>query len=265
MTLLRRLTDRAARTARVALIASCALGAVVAHAQDHCGPLENPYGPFDYRDYKDLRGRERAGTPISLVEDTHFLEACEAMIRCAAGVPGGEFDYTLRVFPNHHRALLAMARLADRYKAAVAPNARYTPACYFERAIRWRPDDIVARMLYVIYLKDHNAPEAARKQFDAIRQLAPTNPYTVYNLGMVALDLGDVDFAVEAARRSYGAGMVHPELKQRLVALKRWGDADEQAVQALQAGEAASAPSGAASAAPAASAPAAPASAPVQP
>ena len=35
MTLLRRLTDRAARAARVALIASCALGAVIAHAQDH--------------------------------------------------------------------------------------------------------------------------------------------------------------------------------------------------------------------------------------
>ena len=266
MTLIRRLTDRAARTARLAMIAACALGAVLAHAQEHCGSLDNTFGPFDYREYKDLRGRDRNGSAIMLVEDTHFLEACEALIRCSAGTFGSEFDYTLRAFPNHHRALMAMVRLSDREKTPTPQGARWTTACYFERAILWRPDDIVARMLYVVYLKDHNAANAARKQFEDIRRLEPTNPFTVYNLGMLAVDLGEIDAAVDAARRSYAAGMSRPELKQRLVALKRWGDADEQAVQALLSGDAASAPVSSPASAPAA-APAAstPASAPSRP
>lgn len=258
-TLLRRLTDRAVRAARVTLIASCALGAVIAQAQTGCGTLANTFGPFDYRDYKDLRGRARDGSAIMLVEDTHFLEPCEALIRCPSGNFGSEYDYTLRAFPNHHRALVAMARWSDRSKSNMPPGARWPVTCYFERAILFTPDDVVARMLYVIYLKDHNAPDAARRQFDAIVQLKPANPFTIYNLGMLAADLGDIDFAVDAARRSYGAGMTHPELKQRLVALKRWGDADEQAVQALLSGDAASAPASTAASSPIAAPAAAPA------
>ncbi|OWQ93059.1 hypothetical protein CDN99_00700 [Roseateles aquatilis] len=261
MTPIRHQLRRLGRGARTALLGACALATTLALAQsnDGCGPLENNFGPYDYRDYKDAPAKNRdsgESSPLFLVESAHFLDTCEAMVYCAAGTPGREFDYTLRAFPNHHRALVAMMRLAARTKTEKAVDARYTVSCYFNRAMRWRPDDIVVRLIYVVYLNDNGRTELARQQVREAQKLNPENPYSLYNLGMVALDVNEVDIAVESARKAYAAGMAQPMLKQRLVAIKRWTDADEQA---SQPGAAASAPGAPASAPPAATAASAPA------
>ncbi|MDH0867770.1 hypothetical protein [Mitsuaria sp. GD03876] len=253
------------RAARAALLGLCALSATLAIAQTAggCGPLENNFGPYDYRDYKDAPEKDpHTGTSsnLFLVESAHFLETCEAMVYCAAGTPGREFDYTLRAFPNHHRALVAMIKLAARSRSDKAPEARYSVPCYFNRAIRFRPDDIVVRLIFTVYLKDTNRMDAAREQLKEAKALAPTNPFSQYNLGMVALDLDDTATAVEYARKAYAAGMTQPALKQRLIAAKRWTPEDEAASQP-GAAEAAQAASAAASGASAPAAPATPASA----
>lgn len=231
-----RLARSLAHAGRAALLSACALSATLAIAQTAggCGPLENNFGPYDYREYKDAPEKDpRTGTSsnLFLVESAHFLETCEAMVYCAAGTPGREFDYTLRAFPNHHRALVAMVRLASKYKTEHAPDARYSVPCYFNRAIRFVPDDIVVRLLFVVYLKDSNRMDAARKALDDAKKLSPTNPFSQYNLGMVALDMNDMDTAVEYARKAYAAGMLQPGLKQRLIAARRWSAEDEAASQ----------------------------------
>jgi tetratricopeptide (TPR) repeat protein len=264
MTTIRRcplpLRQRLLRAARGALLGAGALAAALAttlaaaQTAGGCGPLENNFGPYDSREYKDAPEKDPktgASSNLFLVESAHFLETCEAMVYCAAGTPGREFDYTLRAFPNHHRALVAMVKLAARSNTDKAVDARYTVSCYFNRAIRFKPDDIVVRLLFAVYLKDSKRLDAAREQLREAKALAPTNPFSQYNLGMVAVDLEDYATAVEYARKAYSAGMTQPVLKQRLIGARRWTEADEAA---SQPGAAEAAP--AASSAGAASAPA---------
>ena len=68
----------------------------------NCGPLANAFGPFDYRTEK--------GNSLYLVESAHFTPAVEAVIAGNTTYIGGDLDYTLRAFPNHHRALMSMIR-----------------------------------------------------------------------------------------------------------------------------------------------------------
>lgn len=208
-----------------------------------CGSLANNYGPHDYRDWKDLPEIDpvtKEMSPLQLVEGAHFIDTCEALIKCKRGSIGADLDYTLRAFPNHHRALVAMMRYGEMTRRPQPPDARYTVDCYFRRAVVWRPEDAIARLLYATYLNENKRVADAKVQLQEAAKHAGDNAFTVYNLGMVALDLNDVDMAVDAARRSYGAGMKHPSLRQRLQAMNRWPS------DLVLPGEAASAPDGAA-------------------
>src|SRR4051794_565696 len=128
------------------------VGAVVvmtaqsAGAANYCGELKNAYGPFDYRT------RAEHAENFTLVESAHFTPEVENGIRGSSGQIGGDLDYTLRAIPNHHRALASMARIAVRIKSVYVPGAKYPVECYFERAIRFTPNDGGVRAEFGNYL-----------------------------------------------------------------------------------------------------------------
>lgn len=242
--------------ARWRTLALALAGAVAAHAAVAqgigCGGLANNYGPYDYRHYKDAPQIDpvtQQMSPLQMVEGAHFIDTCEALVKCKRGTIGSDIDYTLRAFPNHHRALVAMMLYGERTKRDQPPDALFTVDCYFKRAITWKADDVIVRLIYAGYLngKGKNAP--AKEQLEAANKLTGDNAFSVYNVGMVALDLNEVDLAVDAARRAYGAGMSHPVLRQRLIAINRWPS------DIRLPGEAASAPESSPASAPTASAP----------
>lgn len=241
------------RHALLALSAVAACGASLAQALPaNCGRVnDHGYGPYDYRAWKDLPTHDVVTgelTPLHMVEGAHFLESCEALIWCKrGGAIGADLAYTLGAFPNHHRALVAMMRYGERTRQAKPPDAKFTVDCYFRRAVAWRPDDAIARMIYITYLIDNKRQPEAREHLKEAAKHVGDNPFTQFNLGMVALDLNEVDVAVEAARQSYGRGMPRPQLRERLQALSRWND--ELATPIAAAASAASAASAAASAA----------------
>ncbi|WP_431262866.1 hypothetical protein ACQ859_22665 [Roseateles chitinivorans] len=206
-------------------------GAVAAHAAVAqgigCGGLANNYGPFDYRQYKDMPEIDpvtKQMSPLQMVEGAHFIDTCEALVKCKRGSIGSDIDYTLRAFPNHHRALVSMMLYGERTKRDQPPEALFTVDCYFKRALTWKSDDIIVRLIYAGFLNGKGKAAAAKEQLEAANKLAAAgdNPFSVYNVGMVAMDLNEVDLAVDAARRAYGAGMTHPILRQRLMAINRW-------------------------------------------
>jgi hypothetical protein len=224
-------------------------GAVAAHAAvaqgTGCGGLANNYGPYDYRQYKDAPEIDpvtKQMSPLQMVEGAHFIDTCEALVKCKRGTIGSDIDYTLRAFPNHHRALVAMMLYGDRTKRDQPPDALFTVDCYFKRALAWKSDDVIVRLIYAGFLNGKGKPAPAKDQLDAASKLTGDNAFSVYNVGMVALDLNQIDLAVDSARKAYGAGMTHPVLRQRLIAINRW-PADIQLP-----GEAASAPESSASA-----------------
>ncbi len=192
-----------------------------------CGDLANAFGPHDYRKEAGNPDAKRSTTnPLFLVESAHFRPEMEALIRgrTPGSEVGPELDYTLRAFPNHHRALLAMTRLADKQKVDQPRGARYSVDCWFERAIRFQADDGIVRMLYAHYLGSKGRRDDAIKQLETATQLAKDNPFGHYNIGMIYADMQIFDRALAQAHRASELGMLRTELKDRLTAAGQWRD-----------------------------------------
>lgn len=184
-----------------------------AHAQQvpGCGSLTNAYGPFDYR---DPNARDR---PLYLVESTHFTEEVESLKRGAAAPLALDIDYTLRAFPNHHRALNSIARFALRNGKLLNP-AIPSADCYFKRAMMFAPDDEVVRMLFANYLVKRGDRNEARRQYEEALKIAPNSAEANYNAGLFFLGEGDLSRAKDLAKVAYERGYPLPGLRRKIEA-----------------------------------------------
>lgn len=180
----------------------------------NCGPLANAFGPFDYRTVR--------GNQLHLVESAHFTPEIEALIRGLTGALGQELDYTLRAFPNHHRALISMMRYGERLKTSKVPRANYEVECYFVRAVTFQPNDTVARMLFAKFLLNAKRRDEALQQLTQVEQHALDNPFTHYNLGLSYLQAEQYAEALKQAHRAMALGFTRTELKDQLVAKGKW-------------------------------------------
>jgi len=210
-----------------------------------CGnPFVNHFGPWDFR---LTTPQQRA-----IVERVHFTPGIESMTR-----PGntmfhemaGDVAYTLDVYPNHHRALLTMVRLSQRWKKDPPPGTKRSVECWFDRAVRFRPDDTVARAFYAQFLHQSKRSSEAAAQLDIAAASAGDNPLSHSNLGLLYVEIGQLDKALQQAHRAQALGFAHPQLKLALEQAGKW--VEPAAIPSSSAG-AANAPSaaGAASAAP---------------
>jgi uncharacterized protein (TIGR02996 family) len=201
---------------------TCAVGA--AHAQGAginqyaCGPLNPPgqFGPYDYRTISsEIRHK---------VEDYHFTPSVETLKTGNAGSVGSDLDYTLRAFPNSPRALFSVTRYTTTKHSEMMNGAKYTAECYFERAIRFVPDDPTPHLVYAIYLKDHKRIPEARAHLDQAERLRgdPSNFDFDYNLGLLYYDVGVYDKSLVAAKRAYALGAPLPALMKKLKAAGKW-------------------------------------------
>lgn len=199
------------------MAAAFAFCAASAHAALYgCGDLANAYGPFDYR----------VVPPASrnIVEAFHFTPKVEMLQGGQSGVIGGDLDYTLRAMPNHPRALLSVARLSIKQKTENPQGMHYPVECYFDRAIRFVPDDPMPHLIYAIYLKDHKRLGDVKQQLAEAERLRsdPTSYDFDYNLGLLYIDVGDYDKAAIAAQRAYSLGAPFPALMNKLKAKGKW-------------------------------------------
>jgi tetratricopeptide (TPR) repeat protein len=147
----------------------------------------------------------------------------ETLSRGATSVNiGHDIDFTLRAFPNHPRALMSMAKLSRREGRAKPLGANYSIECYFERAIRFRPDDPMPYMIAGVHFAQVGQRQTAISYLDRARELSNDDANLHYNLGLGYLDVGLTDKALEHARRAYAAGFPLPGLRDRLRALGAW-------------------------------------------
>lgn len=210
-----------------------------------CGSLANgDNGPFDYR-------TER-GPRLKIVEEHHFNARVEALLAGQTGTLEHDLDYMLRAFPNHHRGLIAVSRLTLRNGGlSKDPAVQRTADCYFERALRWRADDTIVRMLYAKYLHDTKRTERAVQQLDLAATQGADDAFTQHNVGLVFADIGQWDRALAQAQRAKQMGFFRPDLMDKLKAAGKWPEAAEAAASSAAAASQADA---AAASAPAAAA-----------
>lgn len=186
-------------------------GVGIASAQEvpECGRLENAFGPYDYRD------PTARGNPLHLVESAHFTSGVESLRSGATTVVIGDIDYTLRAFPNHHRALNSVSRYAlggGKFLSETIPTAD----CFFQRAIVFAPDDQVVRLIYGNYLFRRKKLDEAKAQYESALKLAPESPDINYNAALFYLEIHDLQRAKDLAKVAYDKGYPLPGLRNKI-------------------------------------------------
>ena len=180
-----------------------------------CGKLDNPFGPFDYRVNKK---------ELALVERHHFSSNVEYLRDKNAG---SSIDYTLRAFPNHHRALMSMMNLGFGQKKPKVYGATYSVECYMIRAEQFRPDDALVKVVFGLFLLKAGQQGAAVQKLEAAKGLRSNDPNISYNMGLAYFDLGQFDKALENAHEAYRLGFPLPGLKQKLVKAGKWTEPEQ--------------------------------------
>lgn len=181
-----------------------------------CGdPFRNHYGPYDYR---VTTPQQRA-----IVENVHFTPAVESLRSGNTSMgPGGDLDYTLNVYPNHHRALMSMMKFAVRERNARPGGVQFTIECRFERAERFRPDDAMVKVIHGLYLIQTSKPADAISKLEQARELDSNNANVHYNLGLAYFDLKKFDQALASAHTAYAQGFPLPGLRDKLKRAGKW-------------------------------------------
>lgn len=187
---------------------------------EECGPIwgERHHGPYDYR------RAELAPGGLPLVENVHFTPEVEAGIRGKNGHLGDDLSYTLRAFPNHHRAMLTMIRATQRRGMDKLPGMRWTMECYFNRATRFAPDDTVVRGFYAEWLGRKGRLQEAEIQLQAALRYGKDNPLTHYSAGLIYLSMNMHERALEQAHKARAMGVPHTELADLLKREGKWRD-----------------------------------------
>ena len=192
-----------------------------------CGSLQLQWGPFDYRPDKYIPESTYRSHKVLLatVEEAHFTPEVEVLVRGKTGTTaGGDISYTLVVFPNHHRALIAMAALGQKEKASTVLGARYSVECFFRRAVAWRPDDNIARMIYAKYLAKAMRAGEAEQQLSVVASQAGDNAFTNNNIGLIYFDMKNYEKSLVHAHKAYELGLGMPALRDKLKSVGKWSE-----------------------------------------
>ena len=180
-----------------------------------CGSLRTHYGPFDYR--------TASAETRQLVEQHHFTPKVESLKGGNTSISaGGDLAYTLNVFPNHHRALMAIVKLAQKEKTNRPRDLGFSIECRFDRAERFTPNDAVVKSLHGVYLMQKGLKSEASKKLEEALELAGDNANIYYNLGLAYFDLKDYEKALASAHRAYQLGFQLPGLRNKLEKVGKW-------------------------------------------
>jgi len=157
------------------------------------GGSSGQFGPYDYR---DPSARTGPSNPLHLVEMAHFT--AEIATGSTYNLAGG-LNYTLRVFPNHHRALQSLADLGIRERKSNVDGLPYTIPCLFFRAKNYAPTDGMVNAVFAYYLANMNQKDMALTEVEQAIKKAGNNPRIYYDIGLAYYYIGDYNKAMESS------------------------------------------------------------------
>jgi len=173
------------------------------------------FGPYDYTNPQHQHFRPT-------VEDYHFTREVELLKAAIGGAtPGSDIQYTLRKFPNHHRALYSMVRYqTEQHKWLPLDFSKlYSMNCFFERAHYFKPNDPMVYMLQAIYY--YKIKQLSRSEQFYLKSLSifPDNAEANYNIALLYIELNNLEAAKKYAQAAYKLGHPLQGLKNKLAKL----------------------------------------------
>jgi tetratricopeptide (TPR) repeat protein len=112
--------------------------------------------------------------------------------------------------------------LSQREKKAMPTGAGYTVECYFDRALRFKPDDPTVLMLHGIFLNQQGKLDDAIAQVERANELQPKDANINYNLGLLYFDKKNFAKSKEHANTAYELGFPLQGLKNKLIKVGQW-------------------------------------------
>ena len=115
--------------------------------------------------------------------------------------------------------------MVEYYTDAMASTRRPMPRsaeCYFDRALRFQPDDETVWMIYGVYLSRINRMDEAFEKFKHAEEFNPNSPEIHYNMGLMYLKANKKEDALKEAQLAYKAQYPLQGLKKKLKALGIW-------------------------------------------
>lgn len=217
------------KLAVMALLFIATAHAIAQQLPPGCGVLrmEGRFGPYDYRPegYIQENTYRSHKALLFIVENAHFTPEVESLIRGkTSAAPGHDISYTLHSFPNHHRALIAMTNLSERERSLKPSGSSYPVECWFSRAIAFKPDDTVIRLIYANFLVKAKRNDEAEQQLNVANGQAGDNAFTYNNIGLIYFDMKDYDKALVNAHKAIALGLRTPSLPDLLKSVSKWNE-----------------------------------------
>ena len=102
-------------------------------------------------------------------------------------------------------------------------NATYAPIeCYFQKAIAFSPNDYRVMQLYSNYLTKKNHPKMAESVYKRALKINNAPLDINYALGILYVEMNELDKAVEQAKIVYDRGFKKTKLARKLKKVNRW-------------------------------------------
>jgi len=184
---------------------------------------------FDTKYGSDYRRNDKKTKHLKgLVEGAHFTKGVQTGKYGNTGGLEFDLDYVLKKFPNHASALIVMAELQQkpkfesRRKKDRADLLWPTTECYFFKAMQLQPNDASVHLVIAIYYHRNKNYKIADRHYQLSKQLIPHNPESHYNHGLLLVELGEYEKALESAKRAMQLGYPLQGLKGKLVKAGAW-------------------------------------------
>jgi tetratricopeptide (TPR) repeat protein len=191
-----------------------------------CTGNDQGFGPYDYTNLAHKTDKIGGGgdTALGIVERAHFKPSTENLLKSKFGSFLADFDYTLRAWPNHHKALLSLVRFDLEVRNKIRkPEVIITPVeCYFKRAINFSPKDWVTYSIYGHYLRKIGELEKSKSIFENALMIKPGESKLEYSYSLLLIDMKDYEKALEHAKKAYESGNPPDGLKKTLTKLGVW-------------------------------------------
>ncbi len=203
-----------------------------------CDGNPQSHGPYDYIEIINSTDKTLVeNARLWEVDKIHYGRASERLRNglnpITINLAWGDYDYTLRAFPNHVLALrdiitLEIERLKANKKGEYNFSAFSTPPeCYLQRAEKYRPNQEHIPLLHGIYLYRVGKYKEAETQYRKAIGINPENAESHYNLGLLLVRMKRPDDALVHAQKAYSLKYPLDSLKQQLIDAGVWKNTDE--------------------------------------
>jgi Flp pilus assembly protein TadD len=119
-----------------------------------------------------------------------------------------------------------MVALGEKERTSKPVGSHYSIECWFRRAVKFRPDDNIVRMLYAQYLFKAKRENEADQELGVAASQAGDNAFTQNNIGLIYFDMKNYEKALVHAHKAYGLGFGSPTLRNQLRSVGKWSEAD---------------------------------------